>query len=153
MSPVHANVRPVERRDAAVWCELRCALWPEGSPAEHRAEIDQYFEGTLIEPLEVLLAIDENGTAVGLAELSIRTSAEGCATDRVGYLEGWYVRPENRRRRVGCALVAAAENWARQRGCTEFASDAEPDNAGSIAAHEALGFARVNDRVGFAKRL
>lgn len=151
MSAVH--VRPIERADAPVWCELRCALWPEGNADEHRAEIDQYFEGALIEPLEVLVALDDAGLVVGLVELSIRLQAEGCLSDRIGYLEGWYVRPEARRRGIGRTLAAAGEDWARSQGCREFASDSEPHNAVSLAAHRALGFTRVNDRVSFCKRL
>ena len=61
-------------------------------------------------------------------------------TDRVAYLEGWYVVPAARRQGVGAALVRAAEDWARSQGCTEFASDALIDNAVSAAAHRALGF-------------
>ena len=37
-------------------------------------------------------------------------------------------------------LAKAAENWDRSRGCREFASDADPDNEASVAAHRALGF-------------
>jgi GNAT superfamily N-acetyltransferase len=35
----------------------------------------------------------------------------------VGYIEGWYVAPKYRRRKVGTKLVAAAEEWARDQGC------------------------------------
>ncbi len=66
--------------------------------------------------------------------------AEGCTTDHVGFLEGWYVAPEARGGGIGRALVAASEDWARSQGCSEFASDAEVDNDASIAAHLALGF-------------
>ena len=74
------------------------------------------------------------------SELSIRPYAEGCRTDRVAFLEGWFVRPDARGRGVGRALVAASEEWARSQGCSEFASDAEVDNDASTAAHLALGF-------------
>ena len=134
------HVRSATAADAADWLRLRCALWPEGPAVEHRDEIARYFAGTLREPLEVLLAHDAAGAVVGFAELSIRSYAEDCVTDRVAYLEGWYVVPEARRRGVGRVLVAAAERWARAQGCSEFASDALIDNAVSALAHRALGF-------------
>lgn len=136
-----------------MWCELRCALWPDGSADEHRAEIDKYFEGRLDEPVQVLVAVDMHGTIAGLVELSIRSSAAGCVTNRIGYLEGWYVRPEVRCLGIGRALVAAAENWARRQGCTEFASDADPMNSASLAAHGAIGFEAVGDGRHFRKTL
>src|SRR5688572_7131156 len=119
---------------------MRCALWPEGAESEHAAEIDRFFAGTLDNPLEVLLAVDARGAPLGFAELSIRAYAEDCVTDRVAYLEGWYVVPEARRRGVGRALIDAAEKWAVAQGCTEFGSDALLDNDTSAAAHAALGF-------------
>ena len=79
----------------------------------------------------------------GLAELSIRAYAEGCSSDRVAYVEGWFVVPQARGHGVGRALIAAAEEWGRSQGCRELASDAEPDNAVSAAAHRALGFSEV----------
>ncbi|MEX2157197.1 MAG: GNAT family N-acetyltransferase [Gemmatimonadales bacterium] len=102
--------------------------------------LESGFAGELRMPLAVLLALDDAGKQLGFAELSIRAYAEDCVTDKVAYLEGWYVVPEARRRGVGRALVAAAEEWARGQGCTEFASDALLDNAPSAAAHRALGF-------------
>ena len=119
---------------------MRCALWPEGPESEHRVEVDRFFAGELDNPLEVLIADDSRGTVLGFAELSIRAYAEECLTDRVAYLEGWYVVPEARRRGVGRALVQAAEAWGRGQGCTEFASDALIDNEVSAKAHRALGF-------------
>ena len=101
----------------------------------------------------MLIAEAAGGEAVGFAELSIRPYAEGCRTDRVAFLEGWYVVPAARRRGVGRELVAAAEEWARSQGCTEFASDAELDNETSAAAHRALGFAEVARLRCFRKEL
>lgn len=118
---------------------MRQALWP-GEPGEHAGEIDRFFKGELHEPLAVLLAFDESGDALGFVELSIRNYAEGCSTNHVAYLEGWYVEPHARRRGVGRALVKAAEHWGRAQGCTEFGSDALIDNDVSASAHRALGF-------------
>jgi aminoglycoside 6'-N-acetyltransferase I len=58
----------------------------------------------------------------------------------VAYLEGWYVDPDCRRQGLGGRLVAAAEPWAKARGCREFASDTHVENLVSRAAHRALGF-------------
>lgn len=133
------DVRPATPDDAAAWVRMREALWPS-EPGEHAGEVRQFFDGTLHEPLAVLLAFDETGAPAGFAELSIRNYAEDCRTSRVAYLEGWYVEAHARRKGVGRALVAAAEDWGRSQGCTEFASDALIDNDASAAAHRALGF-------------
>jgi aminoglycoside 6'-N-acetyltransferase I len=117
---------------------MRQALWPD-DPLSHAREIEQFFTGAVGMPVAVLIALQEE-TVVGFAELSIRNYAEDCVTDRVGYLEGWYVVAEARRQGVGRALVEAAENWARSQGCREFGSDAVIDNEASAAAHLALGF-------------
>lgn len=136
-------IRSVARSDAAAWLRMRLALWPEGSEEEHRTEIEEFLAGLARAPLAVLLAEDEDGRLVGFAELSIRWCAEGCRTDRVAYLEGWYVVPEVRRCGVGRALIAAAKEWARAQSCSEFASDAGPDDEVSAAAHRAAGFTEV----------
>ena len=133
------TVRSATPADAADWLRMRRTLWPEDVES-HAREVDRYCSAGGRDPLEVLLAIDERGRAIGFVELSIRNYAEDCETDRVGYLEGWYVDVEARRRGVGRALVAAAEDWARAQGCTEFGSDALIDNEVSAAAHIALGF-------------
>jgi aminoglycoside 6'-N-acetyltransferase I len=134
------TIRPASKSDAAAWLRLRDELWPVDDGQSHALEIAQYFGGALKTPLEVLLAVAADGVAIGFAELSIRSYAEDCETDRVAYLEGWYVEPDTRRAGVGRALIAAAEDWGRAQGCTEFGSDALLDNDVSAAAHLALGF-------------
>jgi aminoglycoside 6'-N-acetyltransferase I len=71
----------------------------------------------------------------------------------VAYLEGWYVEPHVRQRGLGRALIAAADQWARSQGCTEFASDAELTNEASAAAHAAVGFVEVGQVRCFKKEL
>jgi aminoglycoside 6'-N-acetyltransferase I len=118
---------------------MRERLWPS-DPGRHAKDIRRFFAGELREPLEVLLAFDDQGEAVGMLEFSIRAYVEGCVSDRVAFIEGWYVEPSARRSDIGAALVAAAESWARSQGCVEIGSDAEVENLESAAAHHALGF-------------
>ena len=137
-------IRAAGPTDAEAWFEMRCTLWPDDPVEEHRDEVDRFFDGrSLRQPWAVLVAEDRDGRVVGFTELSVRTYAEGCLTPRVAYLEGWFVDAGVRRQGVGAALIAASETWGRSQGCTEFASDADPDNAVSASAHGALGFADV----------
>jgi len=135
-----AVIRTVSEADAGHWLRMRHALWPDGSLAEHQQDIDRYFAGDRREPAQVLVAIAANGFPVGFAELSIRNIVDGCSTDNVAYLEGWFVVAEARRLGVGRMLFEAAEQWATRQGCTEFASDALIDDEVSRVAHLGLGF-------------
>jgi aminoglycoside 6'-N-acetyltransferase I len=146
-------IRPVTTADTNEWLRMRHALWPDGSLAQHRQDIDRYFAGDRREPAEVLLALTGNAAPVGFAELSIRNIVDGCSTDRVAYLEGWYVVPESRRKGIGRALIDAAEQWAIRQGCTEFGSDAEIDNDVSHAAHLRAGFRETGRVRTFRKKL
>lgn len=131
---------------------MRAALWPDGME-QHLAAAEQFFAGVRHEPAEVLLAFDESGAAIGFVELSIRNIVDSCSTNRVAYLEGWYVEPSFRRHGVGAALVAAAERWGVEQGCTEFGSDSVIDNVASQRAHRAVGFEETGRVVNFRKDL
>ena len=146
------HVRRVQPANSKSWERMRELLWPSG-PGRHAAEIARYFAGQAKEPLQVLLAFDEDGRAIGFIELSIRNYAEGCDTDHVAFIEGWYVDEEWRGKGVGAALIAAAEDWARSQDCVELGSDAEVANLDSAAAHRALGFEEVGIIRCFKKRL
>lgn len=147
------QVRPLradDPDDVDAWLDLRVRLWPESSREEHADEL----ELVLGDPERtVVLVAEEGGRRLGFAEISLREWAEGCASRPVGYLEGWYVEPDVRGRGVGRALVESAERWLLARGVDEMASDADPENTASLAAHGRLGFREVGRAVLFAKRL
>jgi SAM-dependent methyltransferase/ribosomal protein S18 acetylase RimI-like enzyme len=132
------NVRPVTAADESAWLEMRRELWPGSN--DHAQDIKRFFAGQSREPLAVFVAEDSKPRILGFVELSIRAYAEGCRTDRVAFLEGWFVVPEARGRGIGRVLLAASEDWAQSQGCSEFASSAELDDDASAAAHRAMRF-------------
>lgn len=151
------EIRRAALDDAQVVAEMCHELWPDGPALEHLSEFEAKVRsgrsGTL--PVAIFVAADsESGTLVGFVEVGLRSHAEGCDTERpVGYVEGWFVREPLRKSGVGAALVRAAEDWAREQGCREMASDALIDNNLSQQAHEALGYEAGDRCVHFRKAL
>jgi GNAT superfamily N-acetyltransferase len=148
-------VRHPQAEDRDEWTRMRGALWPD-SPAE---EVAAYLAGNLsgwlsgLHAVAAFVAVRPAGGLCGFLEASVRPIADGCTTQPVGYVEGWYVDPDVRRQGVGRMLLAAAEAWAASQGCREMASDAHLSNAISITAHKALGFSDDAPTVRFRKWL
>ena len=105
------------------------------------------------EDTAVFMAFNENGQPVGFIEVSLRSFAEGCESSPVGYIEAWFVGELVRGQKLGRDLVHTAEQWAREKGCSEMASDTWLENEGSIAAHQKLGYHEADRLVHFVKRL
>lgn len=130
---------------------MRRALWPDCDEETHALEIALYER----HPAGVGVFVVDTGapTLGGFIELSVHDRVDGATSERVGYVEGWYVAPELRGRGVGRRLMDAAERWTREQGLTELGSDVEWDNAGSLRAHAALGFEETFRLVHFLKRV
>lgn len=148
------DIRPGQAEDAEEWLRLRIALWPDSSIKEQAAEIKSFLSGQEIPDLLAVFVCPRLASGLcGLVEVSIHQEAPGCKTDRIGYLEAWYVDPDFRRLGVGRALVAAAEDWARSQGCLEMASDTTPDYPISPTAHAQLGYQVTEVKYHFYKDL
>lgn len=134
---------------------MRHALWPDADAGILADEALAFLSGETppAQFAAVFVAAASDGTLLGMIELSLRPYADGCDSSPVPYIEGWYVTEGHRGRGIGAALVKAAEDWARELGHTEMASDALLDNAASERAHKALGFEEVERVIHFRKRL
>lgn len=143
-------LRLAEKGDGPLLGQLAAALWPRHTAAQMQADM----EALLLREDAALFIGFEGQEAVGFALCQLRRDyVEGASTSPVGYLEGVYVRPACQRRGYGRALVAACQDWAKGKGCREFASDCEGDNAVSIAFHGKAGFATAARIVCFIKPL
>jgi len=144
-------VRQIEEDDLEQWFRLRRNLWDATSDEDHKAEMLDILDHT--DTQLVLVADTGNGKLSGFLEASIRPFVEDCESENVGYLEGWFVDPAFRRLGLGRALVAAAEQWAKGKGATEMASDAEIGNEPSLDAHLSLGYEETSRLVHLRKDL
>ncbi len=143
-------IRPAQPADFDEWLRMRLLLWPDATPAEHLAEM----QANISDPTCAnFIAVLPGGGLCGFLEAGLRKYADGCDTSPVGYIEGWYVDPNQRRQGVGEALLQMAEAWALQTGCTEMASDCKIDNVVSLSAHTALGYAEVVRLIYFRKSI
>lgn len=143
------SIRPLQVEHAEAWARLRQALWPDADePAEELVLLLAHPER-----YSAFGAFGADGTLLGFVEVSLRPDPLSLLPVDYGFVEGWYVRPKDRRRGIGAALVHAAEAWARQRGCTAMGSDTEVENELSQRAHAALGYREVERVVCFRKRL
>jgi aminoglycoside 6'-N-acetyltransferase I len=133
-------------------------LWPSASAEEHAKELRLLLDGraslVVTLPITILVAEANIGRLAGFVQVDLRSHADGCDPSKpVGYIEGWYVAEEFRQRGIGKSLITAAEDWARNQGCTEIASDAVIDNLVSQRAHETLDYQVVDRCVHYRKKL
>ena len=96
----------------------------------------------------------DNEIPVGFAQCGLRTDyVEGTESSPVGYLEGIFVKEDYRSRGYAKEMLSACEQWVKKMGCTEFASDCELENIGSLKFHIAMGFAEANRIICFKKKI
>jgi len=144
------DIRRASAADKLEWLRMRQGLWPD-APTEY---LDYDLDETLADPEKaVFVASRADGGLVAFIEAGLRDYGEGCETSPVGYIEAWYVDPHVRGQKLGREMVRAAEEWARQKGCSEMGSDTWLDNEGSIAAHLKMGYDEAERLVHFVKRL
>ena len=129
---------------------LMLKLWPDNSFEELKEEVKDYINN---KNQSLFIKVIDN-LVVGFAEVSIRSDyVEGTNSSPVGYLEGIYVLDEYRKMKIAKDLLASCEEWAKKRGCTEFASDCELTNTLSQDVHKKLGFTKTNIIVCYKKDL
>lgn len=137
--------------DFPIWANMLSRLHTEPSEAEILREIVGLVK--LPEPYVAFLAFDADGIPLGLLDARVRNYAEGSPDLHAAYIEDLWVEPHARHLGVASALLAAVEEWARDKGLRWLGSDTSPDNEASQAWHAAAGFHEVYRLVVFGKPL
>ena len=116
----------------------------------HEAEMKLIFSSA---QAACFVGIAESGEVVAMLELSLRNFVDGCLGGPVGYLEGIYVIPEQRKQGYARELVEFAAQWFRSKGCREMAADAELGNVVAQGFLSRAGFAETYRIVEYKRSL
>jgi aminoglycoside 6'-N-acetyltransferase I len=146
---MNIEVRRVLHADKDLWLQMRKGIWPDAPDEYLSYDLDEILDSEID---AVFMAFVDDQPA-GMIEARLRDYGEGCETSPVGYIEAWFVHQSFRGRGIAGVLTDAAEAWAREKGCTEMASDTWLDNETSIRAHVKLGYVEVERLVHFVKQL
>lgn len=144
-----ANIKIAEKADFALLGTLRHQLWPEDTIEAHIKDFTDLAETY---GHTAFIAFHEK-QAVAFAEVSLRFYANGCLHRPVGFIEGLWCRDEYRHHGLGERLTSRCEDWARDHGAKELATDAYLDNELAHAAYRKWGFEETERVVYFRKTL
>ena len=143
MSIVQANSNTLKE-----WTDLAVLLFPDSSFDEEL----NFHKSILESENEIGLLYQTDGQYVGFMHLSIRNDyVNGTDTSPVLYVEALYVLPEYRAQGIGKEFIKYAEEYAKQRGITQLASDCFIDNTLSENFHKSCGFIEKERVICFVK--
>lgn len=142
-------LRPLSEADRAAWRAMYQALFPDSRADLLDAEIDRI----LAAPDRAAYCAEEDGEILGFAEYAVRPWANGCHSQPVAFLEGIWVAPAHRHRRIGRALLSHVESVARQAGFVELGSDVLCGNQAGLDFHRKTGFEETETVTYFRKAL
>lgn len=143
-------VKTATNTDSSTLAELAIQMWDSATVAELETDFSKI---TSSETAVCFIKYYED-IPVGFAQCGLRTDyVEGTESSPVGYLEGVFVKEEYRNKGYARELVHTCEKWAKDKGCSEFASDCELSNVNSLKFHLATGFDEANRIICFRKNI
>ncbi len=143
-------IRKATVSDALCVAKLAIQMWEDNTIEGLTEDLAE----NIASPESAVFLLYDGEKVIGFAQCQLRHDyVEGTDSSPVGYLEGIFVEVAYRNK--GCAkeLLKQCEVWAKDMGCTEFASDCELENTGSLAFHLKMGFEEANRVICFTKKL
>jgi aminoglycoside 6'-N-acetyltransferase I len=141
-------IKRANAEDTEILAALAIQMWT-GHNLEDLAE---EFRKLVMNEEAVCFIKYEDEKPIGFAQCQLRYDyVEGTESSPVGYLEGILIVDRYRKKGYAAELLAECEKWAKEKGCSEFASDCELVNEESLKFHMALGFEEANRIICFRK--
>lgn len=143
-------IKQAEKTDAFTLAELAIQMWEDSTISDLESGFAEMI-GSGEAACFIQYAKEQ---PVGFAQCQLRHDyVEGTDTSPVGYLEGIFIKEDFRHKGYAKALLHECEKWAKEKHCTEFASDCELDNTDSLQFHLAMGFEEANRVICFRKEI
>ncbi|MGC4038873.1 MAG: GNAT family N-acetyltransferase [Chitinophagaceae bacterium] len=143
-------IEELSTHNLGYFTNLVLELWPD---CEFEEEYD-YYKSLIQSEKEVCYLIRKDEIFIAFIHLALRSEyVEGADDLPVAYIEGIYVQPNYQKNGIAMQLVARAEDWAKQKGAKQIASDTSLTNIPAIAFHKKAGFTEAERIVCFIKDL
>lgn len=143
-------IRKAEKGDLTTLADLAVLMWSNHTTDELISEFSYSIES---ETSAFFIYFDKQ-TPIGFAQCSLRNDyVEGTHCSPVGYLEGVFIKKNYRLNGYAGELLSRCEQWAKSKGCKEFASDCEITNSKSLNFHLKSGFSEASRIICFTKKL
>ena len=143
-------IKKAGNNDLEALAKLAILMWQNHSITELINEFSEIIENGK----SVFFLKYEYDVPVGFAQCQlINDYVEGTKISPVGYLEGIFVKEQCRHKGYAKELLVECEAWAKENGCSEFASDCEINNIDSFHFHQAMNFVEANRIICFTKAL
>ena len=147
---MNTSIRRATKQDVETIAKLAIQMWESHS----LEEMAQDFSEEIHQGSSAIFLVFIDEIAVGFAQCGLRHDyVEGTESSPVGYLEGILVEEAYRKKGLAGELLRVCEKWAREQGCTEFASDCELVNEDSLKFHLKMGFKEANRIICFTKKI
>ncbi len=141
-------IKRADIKDVTVLAELAIQMWKDHTLADLADE----FRDILAKDDAVCFIKYVDDKPIAFAQSQLRYDyVEGTESSPVGYLEGIFVTSEYRKTGYAAELLRECEKCAKEKGCSEFASDCELVNENSLKFHMASGFEEANRIICFRK--
>lgn len=143
-------IKKAVKEDITCVAEMASIMWEDASLEELKTEFEKTVEKT--DCVVYIYYFDD--VPIGFAQCGLRHDyVEGTNSTPVGYLEGLFIREEYRKMGYAKQLLDKCEKWAKEKGCSEFASDCELKNDVSFNFHMNVGFMETNRIICFKKKI
>ncbi|WP_017495462.1 aminoglycoside 6'-N-acetyltransferase [Flavobacterium sp. WG21] len=144
------NIEVISSQNLKQLVELVLELWNDCSFDE---EVESY-KAIIDSENEICYVVKDQEDYIAFVHLSTRNDyVEGAEDLPVAYIEAIYVKPAYQKQGIARRLTKVAEDWAKQKGFKQIASDTDLGNSASIDFHQKTGFTEVERIVCFIKNL